>query len=673
MASLTSSSPTSSLVDSFFPILPSSLEKNNYLRCEPVKEVIPSPNQNGLISQIYYQVKGCIQESPDIKHSQWKVELYEERIENIRQLFIAQQTFFKQLSVPSPSTNLGKWEGGRDYLCPLFKLYNENVLPLKNEEERFSLARLNDLRKLCKSFFENIRLATKWAQDYPKDSQSEQIHLLCYNFYTSINLNKRCSKILKVFKKAGEEVSESSNDSLPSKHILPLDSRYNLIRNLLQIHHYIEIAPSQLKSPVLKCIGNSVVGYVNGIPMGRPFNPNSQSNPVHLLFEKHFTSRGSTTNRMVKAIAMGSPTIENGFGTAHINAEFLGYLRHCAKNEVIHLYINHQDLIPRRWVEGDESSRCQALHDLSEQEEFKGTFYVATLSQNSWFYEHADEIMPSLSTQEAKNQLIAQFNQVVSANHSHILSGDLLNKPEMQLWIKITLNQLHQKHQSDDFVNQDDYYTFMQSFYQELRAYLKTLGQSMGYCIYNPSVEDFKKTFVDQLFNDPCARTGQKLPQELVEKYRLREWFRGMIDQIHQIIFEGRSVLTLEERRVFIRLAYRNLVQKFLIVTQADHYNISCKDRIDRGAATDAEDFAYLALLNNEEENPEFIDFFNTLVFSRAIIVRKRSIIDKRLKRLFETVRFMINHKEKLQKLDAQLFPEFSVSIQLLTKNELQN
>ncbi|WP_059061697.1 hypothetical protein [Candidatus Protochlamydia naegleriophila] len=55
---------------------------------------------------------------------------------------------------------------------------------------------------------------------------------------------------------------------------------------------------------------------------------------------------------------------------------------------------------------------------------------------------------------------------------------------------------------------------------------------------------------------------------------------------------------------------YNYLMRYILICTKACSYNKSCKDRIDRGGASDDEALAEEAILNELENNQRFISFF---------------------------------------------------------------
>jgi hypothetical protein len=49
------------------------------------------------------------------------------------------------------------------------------------------------------------------------------------------------------------------------------------------------------------------------------------------------------------------------------------------------------------------------------------------------------------------------------------------------------------------------------------------------------------------------------------------------------------------------------------------------------------------------------------IIFVRSIIVRKRTVIEKRLLELIEFVEFMLNHKEEVKELFKKVFPDYLI------------
>jgi len=188
--------------------------------------------------------------------------------------------------------------------------------------------------------------------------------------------------------------------------------------------------------------------------------------------------------------------------------------------------------------------------------------------------------------------------------------------------------------------------------------YAITLSQNSSF--YNqksPASEDFKAELIAEVFDKDKNKTGNYIPKSLDEKLNLKNWGIAAAATIHSILFENRANLTKEERKVFIRIFYRHLTRHIINGLKPASYNVSCKDRIDRGASSDAEDFANLLILNNLESDKKAIAFFETMIFSRALIVRKRVIIEEHFLRLYETVKFMLENKANIVELNATLFP----------------
>jgi hypothetical protein len=629
--------------------------------------------KKGIITALWdYSFGYFTKETSEVKYIKWKIERYEDLISGMQKnlpKYLQEAGFnIEELLIQARDENAAEWI---KQLFPVLKLCQKE---LRIDNDRFNPDYLLEVRKsYTEELLGQLRKAAIWAKEHSDQEGVEHLDAACYQLYAALDLNQRCQEVFKTFTSLGQECLKEPAHS----HALPEnDSRYDLIRGLHTAHQQIKAVPTDAKAPLLKQWANSARGHLNGIPGWTDFDPNMQSNPMHVLLEKKITTKGKNSEpdsiQTVKDIGMGSPTIETGNGKAEINPEFLAFLRHCKRKGLVHFYINNQDFIPKAWINGDESVRCQTLHDPAENE-FKGTFYAITLSQNSSFYQQKGHQLSSLNVRKVKNDIITQLLNK-SKEFRHYLPSDLINKPEFQEWMAGEIDRLHQQefNHCSDFKDEKDREAFVRCFHAQLHEHVKQLGFAIGYSIYDPAVTHFKNEMIAQMFDRTPHVTGNYIPKDLVDRFNLREWSINVVNQIHEKMFAGRESLTIEEHRIFIRLFYQNLSRKILIETKANSYNSSCKDRIDRGAATDAEDFAYLAILANCMNRPGVIEFFKMLVFARAIIVRKRTIIEERLERLIETVKFMLTNQAQLQELHNQLFPDIEITVdQFLESKEV--
>ena len=568
------------------------LEESDFqLVTPPIREEPSTSGENGKVKDgwgryLWNRTLGlALNETTEAKYLRWKIERYEDLIKGMQKTiktYIGLQTDLKgikHLMQQAEAANAPQWI---KHLQPLLKFCAKDICA---DQERLNPAYLDAVRRTyTEEMLLNLRRAASWAKAInPNLPGVQHIDAICYEFYTAINLNECCQKVLQTFCQLGRTTlinQEAEHSSSP-------DDSSDLIEDLHLAYQQICAVPNEAKAPRLKQWANSLRGHLNGFWGVTTFDPNMQSNPVHVFFNKIWKKKGKKDPFLItKDIAMGSPTIENGSGNVEIAPEFEAFLRHCRRIGHTHLYINNQDFTSRTMMKGKEYRRCKALHDLAEREDVKGTLFVMTLSQNSAFY-----------------------HQRVEAN-------------EKKLFMDAAV---------------------------------------------------FKKEFLIQMFDPSCQTTGNCISKDLIEKFKLKEWSKQAIKTIHEIMFQGHGQLSVEQRRIFIRLFYQNLARKVLFETGAKSYNSSCKDRIDRGAATDAEDFAYLAILADCFNESHVIQFFKMLVFSRAIIVRKRGIIKERLERLIETVQYMIKYQPKLKQLQDNLFPEIDLTIdQFHSKNLTQ-
>ncbi len=634
--------------------------------------------QKTFINHVWdYTFGYVLNETVKVKYLKWKIERYEDLIKAVQQ----------GINTYLDETNLGnakdliqqaKQVNAAEWMKKLLPVLEFSLEILEEGDERLHPNYLNKVRNIyTNDMLTKLREAAKWAKEHPTMPGIEHVNAICYQLYATVNLNHRCQEILNTFLKLDTAVLKKAN-----KHSLPLDPRYAMLNGLQEAHEQIKAVPNEAKAPALKQWANSLRGHLNGIWGLTTFDPNLQSNPMHVFFNKIIKKKGDdSTGRQVKDIAMGSPTIENGNGEAEINPEFEGFLRRCQALKLKHLYINNQDFTSTRWIKGNEAKRCQTLHDLAEND-FKETLYVITLNQNTAFYEQRYELnktiltmnglkeKPEMNAQKVKDALILDLLKGKSKNY---LPAHLIIDPNLLQWIAKTIDNIHQQrfNKCDEFENETVREQFIQIFHHKLRKHVEKLieacpttdGKEFGYSIYYSGAKEFKDELIAQLFDRTPTETGNYLPDDLVTRFDLRNWSMNAIDQIHEKLFGGVKDLTIEERRIFIRIVYQNLARKVLIETEAHSYNASCKDRIDRGAATDAEDFAYLAVLEDCMNDPRVVEFFEMLVFARAIIVRKRTIREERLERLIETIKFMIDHQKQLQDLNHALFPDVELTI----------
>jgi hypothetical protein len=636
-----------------------------------------TPKDKGILRAVFgtfydYSAGFILNETSEVKYLRWKIERYEDLIKEGQKTFLDyiktnQLGPIDELLHEASSDTALDWQR---QLLPLLKLCTKNLQEGRERLNPEYLFAVRDVHQV--DLLGGLRKAATWAKENPTMTGANHIDAICCQLYTTVDLNNRCQDVLNTFQKLGEDSLKGKEKEL---HPLPDDPRFDLIRDLYRTHQQIKAVPNDAKAPCIKQWANSLRGHINGFKGITAFDPNMQSNPMHVFFNQVITIKGKASEKaetfLVKDIAMGSPTIEIGDGQVEIAPEFLGWMRDYQRKGYVHVYINHQNFMPKAWVEGDESARCQALHDLADHE-FKDTLIVMTLSQNSPFYEQIGHSLNSLDVKNVKDAVIAQLLDGKSKALRNVLPSHLIKEASLHQWMAKEIDRIHREEFENcpAFGDSGKRDQFVQRFHDQLREHINELlvhlpgdGKGMGYSIYDPSTSKLKTEQVEQMFDRTPQETGNCISPDLIKKHDLREWGVKAVNLIHQKMFGGRDNLSVIERRIFVRLFYQLLSRKVLLESKAKSCNKSCKDRIDRGAAADAEDYAALAILQDCMNRLFVIAFFLMLVFARAIIVRKRSIIEERLERLFETVKFMLEHQTELRELYAELFEGIDVSI----------
>lgn len=548
---------------------------------------------------LYHTVLYPLKDSEKEIDLKWKIERYEEVINIIYKVintYLSQQSLSIQKMIERcESKEADLWEQQLYSLVKPLADYSKQDLG----EDRIQLTYLKNLRQFYnEKVIGNLRHAAKWAREHPDQrNQTIHIHAICHGLYTGVNFNQKCQKILKEFCGRGEKKAASS----------PADFQKGLIANFDIIDQQIEAAPTGTKQPKLKQWMTSAISHFNGIAfMNAMFDPNTQANFAHVILEM-VVKQGKEVARM-KDIAMGTPTIEKGNAAAEINEEFLGMLRYYQQTGGKHLYVNLQSFIPKSRMLGDETARCKAIQNLT-QGEFKEIFYAITLSKNSDFYEQKNTHFKSI--QEFKSGLINDF------------FDRLPTKEEAQRLMKPA----------------------------EMNKLFKDQGQEVPEDVYDakkwpPEIRNLMHALV----------TGNYIPRFLADRFDLKNWMGQVFDLVHANLFDGKKKLDKKNRKILVELCQHLLVFKLLVELKPNSYNVSCKDRADRGPAADAGLFACQAYVNNQENDTQVREFFETIVFSRAIIVKKRSIIHTRLTKLMKLVTFLQMHKKPFQQIFEKIF-----------------
>jgi len=113
----------------------------------------------------------------------------------------------------------------------------------------------------------------------------------------------------------------------------------------------------------------------------------------------------------------------------------------------------------------------------------------------------------------------------------------------------------------------------------------------------------------------------------------------GVMKEIHQVFFEGKNVLSRENRLSFIEIFYLFLELKLIEIVKPSVFSLSCKDGIDVGSSATAGVFVFLKLLNQNILTEADWDQLDLILFGPSLLVRERAMLQERFNRLTSTLK----------------------------------
>ena len=119
----------------------------------------------------------------------------------------------------------------------------------------------------------------------------------------------------------------------------------------------------------------------------------------------------------------------------------------------------------------------------------------------------------------------------------------------------------------------------------------------------------------------------------------------SLLPLIHEHFFQGKNALTRRNREDFIEIFYQFLILKAIDQFAPDSMSFTCKDAIDTGAASVAQFYGFIKLLNGDFSPKVEQDFLRWLLYTPALFIRERAIDPERLHRALST----------LERLDGEL------------------
>jgi len=607
------------------------------------------------------------------EHEKWKILRYDALLENARRTicyYINTKIMSKRVPKEFASTSLSKtlshfankelkeWEKQIFSLLPPLIINLDEIPPSENQ--------LGYLRAKYNTFLKAMRTAVKWSEANQMDEGAFHLDALCALTFTDFDLNDCCETVVDTFIRLGSEALKRKPENEDKKYS-------NLLSHLSVKDEEIRAAPRTAKTPLTHQLLKSANGHLNGFLGLYQFDPIMQSNPRHVLYTKIVSFKGKDSPKKIINIAMGTPTIESGYCEADTNPEIKAFLRHYQRKGLKHYYGNRQDFYPKTLLEGDESVRCHAIHNLATL--FKGTFYAVTLTYNSPFYYQKYLTYKNKTLPELKDEIFTVLTKSRSRHSIDFLPDSLFSlNPDLSNWIENELERLANEYK-DTFQIQSRGGQFINEFHTSLQNYVdgwtKESKIKIGYTRYAPRITDFKTQLLNQLFDLPPEVSGNYIPEVIVDQLNLRNWCIKLIEQTHKIVFHNKKYLDGKSRRVFVNTVYIFIDDYNIINLDANSSNFTCKDGVDRSVASNSKDYSAKAINNKVERTPDVIKFFSTMLFSRALITHKRPIIRERFEQTEEFTQFYLQNRDELIELYETMFPGIEITLDLfLAKNK---
>jgi hypothetical protein len=404
------------------------LEKNFY---QHVNEVSKTPKKTGFINKAKGYLKS--ESSTNRQDLRWKIGKYEILISR---LSVSVDSYLKSTGFHSMGNFVEGIELNQEWkkvLLPIFKfLLTSSKLTLIRESGPYLIYLRENYRKLI----EDIRGAAKWAKEAKEEAESKHIDAICHCFYSGIELNDYCHQVLEMFQSLQKQAQKMNGKKLEA-----FDTSLSLIHEIEEMNQSIISAPNSVKTKPISRKGKSVIDQVNGVSILNflslniilPFDSNL-SNPAHCI--ANLMINKNQQSKIVRDIAMGTPTIEYGGGkTDEVAPEFLSHLRHLEREKKKALYINYQDRRKKKRIKGNESNRCNLIHGIPEKEGLEETFIVISLSKNTPFYYQEDSDGIS-DASEFKNQLQTQFFTLPKEVSGNFIPNHIKTSMNLDTWGK---------------------------------------------------------------------------------------------------------------------------------------------------------------------------------------------------------------------------------------------
>lgn len=489
------------------------------------------------------------------------------------------------------------------WVANLDNLYNDLFLIDLSKEHLGDFTReyLDSLRDAFSlRFVERFRMAIRDLDKMPEGDLKNFLIKLAGFLFTSINLKGECLELMRTFDSLGSSCLERcpvmEEITKPGRPILPE------IENLQQHLHAV---PLSAKRPVASALASSAIGI-----SGFGFDPLTQSNLPHKLASLQWSLPDGGA-KSISILGLGSPTIQDSPSVTEALGAFCDTM--IAKT---------QRCWNKLWSGGPAST--VPLSDAAQEATSICPIF------RGWMESYRREGLSHLYV----------VNQDFTGNYTR-LEGD--ERPRINAILGIAAEE---------------------RFHETL--YVVVLSKNTPFFFQVLSYEDevrlansanFVSELINQFFNVEPALSGNCIPRKIHDRLpNLRLECASMASAILRVVFDGKEMLTIAERRAFIDIFHDLLVCRLMMGLEVSSVNLSCKDAIDRAAESTARLFKHLMLISDLEDDRDLREKFTIILMARALMVRKRPILEERFERCVHTLTLYLAHKNKLKDLWCEIF-----------------
>jgi hypothetical protein len=151
------------------------------------------------------------------------------------------------------------------------------------------------------------------------------------------------------------------------------------------------------------------------------------------------------------------------------------------------------------------------------------------------------------------------------------------------------------------------------------------------------NAEAFKELFSNQLSD----KMGGYFFAENIEDKLFPLFVDETIEEVHQLFFEGKNVLTQRERRSFIDIVHLFIEWKLIDVIDPAFVAFSCKDGVDVSPMQYALMWYCHIAFNGRAFGQKEREMLNTILMAPPLLIRERNLNGERLDRLLQTIKII--------------------------------